>query len=237
MQILVVEFGNKRVEIAYSENTFDKAVTELENKGYGIISLEENAKLRIKQGKNSFISNTGNFVKEGVIYIPNKGRFITKNSPILENPKEATYSHKNEKDFYITDEQAEKALENSVKVPYHVCTPIKGIPTKRFGEEEIINFCFGKTAKDYGLFLEDAGIYEVILHLNKKDDVNEKEGPYKRKGPFANQLSFNGLDRSSYLLGFNHRMLAYDRGEVCGILKANRKNNPQKAIPLEDSLV
>mgnify|MGYP001580781851 FL=1 len=45
---------------AYSDLPFDKAKQELESDNYRIISLEENAKLRIQEGKDSFVSKNGN---------------------------------------------------------------------------------------------------------------------------------------------------------------------------------
>ena len=45
---------------AHSNLPFDQAKQELESDGYRIISLEENAKLRIQEGKDSFVSKNGN---------------------------------------------------------------------------------------------------------------------------------------------------------------------------------
>ena len=44
------------LESAYEEAPFDEAKKELESQGYRIISLEENARLRMQEGKNAFIS-------------------------------------------------------------------------------------------------------------------------------------------------------------------------------------
>src|SRR3989344_6817934 len=82
---------------------FDEAKQALEEQRYKIISLQDNAKLRIQEGKNHDVSQHGNWTREGVIYvpIPSKGIFLTKNSPIMANAEEATNCHRNGKDFYL----------------------------------------------------------------------------------------------------------------------------------------
>nr|MBA4405063.1 hypothetical protein [Nanoarchaeum sp.] len=55
---------------AYVEAPFDIALEELEEAGYKPISLEQNARLRIQQGKGADVSRKGNWTREGFIYIP-----------------------------------------------------------------------------------------------------------------------------------------------------------------------
>ena len=179
---------------AYVEAPFDRAKEILEDAGYRIISLEENALLRIQQGKDSNISRNGNWTREGFIYHPEKGIYLTKNSPIMLNPTEATQAHRENREFYLNDEQIESALANSVKLPKNV----KTIPTKRFSDDTITVFAFGNTAKHYGEFLTEAGIKEMPVYL-----VNTEEKP------FARQLWFGNLGSWSELGGYD-RGLGYD---------------------------
>jgi len=50
---------------------FDEAKQQLESQGYRIISLEENARLRMLEGANADVSINGNWVMES-IYVPGK---------------------------------------------------------------------------------------------------------------------------------------------------------------------
>ena len=67
---------------------FDEGKEILEEEGYKIISLQENARLRMQEGRYHAVSLGGNWVKEDAIYIPGKGKFLTKNSPIMANPQQ-----------------------------------------------------------------------------------------------------------------------------------------------------
>lgn len=141
------------VASAHVTASFDKGKEALEKGEYKIISLEEYAKLRIQEGKDAFISRGGGLVREGVLYVPKKGIFLTKKSPIIDYAEEATNCHRKGKDFYLTDNQVEKALSDSVKLTK------KEIPTNRFNDEEITVYVFGNIAKQYGEFIIEAGAH------------------------------------------------------------------------------
>ena len=121
---------------AHVKAPFDLAKGILENAGYRIISLEENAVLRIQQGEDSFVSRNGNWTRESFVYHPEKGIYLTKNSPIMSNPTEATQAHREGKEFYLNDEQIEKALANSVKLPKNV-KPIIALKRKNVGRKKL----------------------------------------------------------------------------------------------------
>ena len=164
---------------------FDEGKEALEQKDYSIISLEENAALRRQQGKESPVSKNGNWVREGVIYVQNKGTFLTKSSPIMANPKEATACNRKGQWYYLTDKQVEESLEGSIMFPKE-----RELPTDRLGEIELTSYAFGNEAKDYGLFLKDAGIKELSILLANIEET-----------PFAVQLWFRGLGDRSELDG------------------------------------
>lgn len=182
---------------AYVEKPFDEAKKELESAGYDIISLPQFAKLRREQGKDSHVANYGAYTREGFLYVPQKGIFLVRNSPIMANAKEATECHRNGKEFYLTQEQVEQSLADSVQVKVkHGET----IPTKRFGDDELTAYAFGDNAEAYGEFLKEAGIKEMPIYLA---DVTDK--------PFARQAWLHRLvsDYRSILNG-NNRYLNYD---------------------------
>jgi len=174
---------------------FDLAKEILEEQSYDIISLPVNAELRIKQGKEAYISQNGNLVREGVLYIPGKGNKLVRNSPILYSAQEATQAHREGKEFYTTNEAVQKALEDSVDLPL----ANKDIPTKRFNENDVTVWAFGagdsKKAQAYGDFLKDSEINSILVWVIDKDYVK------KQNSPFVRQLWFGGLDDRSDLDG------------------------------------
>lgn len=163
---------------------YDEAKAEMEKEGFNEIDLAKNAVLRIQQGKDAYVSQNGNWVKEDAIYIPNKGKFLTKISHISANAKEATICHRNGLDFYLDDKQVEQALSDSVELS------VKSVPTNRFGDCDITLYAFGKDAGKYGELLRDAGIKEMPIDTA---DLQDK--------PFATKAWFRrlGVDGGSEL--------------------------------------
>ena len=177
-----VDIKPREITSAYLVAPFDQGKEAVEKADYRIISLEENARLRIQEGKDHDVSRNGNWVREDAVYVPNKGKFLTKNSPIMAKAKEATQAHRDRKDFYLTSEQVEQALANSVALTG------ESIPTNRFKDDPITVYAFGKEAENYGAFLREAGINEMPIRLT---DLQEK--------PFARKVWFRGLDGGSVL--------------------------------------
>ena len=145
---------------AYVVSPFDVGKKELESEKYRIISLEENAQLRINEGPNAYVSQNGNWTREGVLYMPDKRILLTKNSPIMASSVEATQAHREGRDFYVGDE-LDEALADSIA--------LRGgnIPTKRFGEDARTRFMFGDGAEKYGDFLSEQGITEMPIYIGE----------------------------------------------------------------------
>ena len=198
-----------KLHSAYAVNTFDKAKEALEAKGYRVISLEENAGLRVQESAGSSISQRGNWTREGFIYVPNKGAFLTKDSPIMAKAKQATDCHRNGNEFYLNDEQVEESLADSVKI-----TNTK-IPTKRFADEALTSFAFGKNAKAYGEFLKENGIDNIQVYL-----ANSGNKPFARQA----WLFWIVSDGRSGLYGY-FRGLSYD-DEVRGVRASDEVAKP-----------
>ena len=176
-----------------NDKPFDEAKAELEKAGYHIPSLEENAVLRIQEGKTSYVSTNGNWVLEDFVYVKERDKVIlTKNPPIMKHPKEATQAQRDGKESCINQEDLDEALKNSVEIPYSQ----KPIPTNRFGENEITLFAFGDNAKLYGEFLKDARINEMPIVLVGKDYVDKQDSPFARK------VWFRDLGCRSNLYGY-----------------------------------
>ena len=211
MEIEVKAKKPYNLESAHINDSFDKGKSALEKKGYKIISLEENAKLRMQEGTDKDISRYGNWTREGVIYLPSKEVYLAKQSPIIKNAEEATDCHRKKYEFYLTDNQVSDAIKKGMAVKFPKNQDY-AIPTDKFGEDAITDFAFGKIAKDYGLFLEEEDkIYAMPVWL---------AGFENRL--FARQMYFEclGFDGMSDLFG-KHRDLSYVDNRVRGTRKVN----------------
>ena len=172
----------------YVNAPFDEGKKLLEKAGYRIINLRENAQLRMKSGKDAFISQNGNWVAEDFVYVLSKGIYMTKpeNSQIMQNAKKATDAHRNGNEFYLNEKQVEQSLEGAFLIP----DTLRAVPTNRFAEEGLTAFAFGEDAQAYGDFLKNAGINEMPIY---KASMQDK--------PFARKLWFGDLGNRSVLSG------------------------------------
>src|SRR3989344_8024373 len=99
--VIIKDIQQGRLYSAYVNLPFDEGIDALREEKYEIISLEKNAILMMQEGPKADISRYGNWVKEGVIYLPKDGAYLTKNSPILENAFDATNANREGNWFYI----------------------------------------------------------------------------------------------------------------------------------------
>lgn len=193
MAQLVKDIQPRGIASAYVVAPFDQGKAQLEAEGYHIISLEENARLRMQEGKDAYVSQNGNWVKEGFLYVPGKGKFLTKNSPVIVHPAEVTQAHRSGNEFYLTSEQVEKGLVNSIKLKDRDFS----VPTKRFGEDELTTYAFGNSAQAYGDFLKDADIKEMPVYM--VDDIGDN--PFVRQAWLGRLGDGSGLDGGNWGLG------------------------------------
>ena len=157
----IIKYFIKGMESICVVAPFDEAKEIIEGGGYEITSLEQMAKLRIQARKAFPISLHGNWTREGFIYVPKKGIFLTKNSPIMASAEKAIECHRGNKDFYLNSKQIEEALVDSCKIKGPTIEfqgVLIEIPSERLGEEEIGVYAFGKQAKAYGTFLKEGGV-------------------------------------------------------------------------------
>src|SRR3989344_4380646 len=178
---------------------FDLAQAELESENYDIISLPVNVEQRMIQGKQHNVSTKGNYVREGVLYIPRKGTKLVRNSPILYSAEEATQAHRDIKEFYPSKEANEKALT-----------------IWAFGAGD------SDKAQAYGNWLRNGEpeIMKMPVWAVDKDYVN------KQNYPFARQLWFSRLDSRSVLNGGSRDLHSGDR--VRGVREVSAEGASQK---------
>lgn len=187
------------LELELVSAQFDEAVEILSSINSEIISLSQSAELRIKYGKDFYFSKNGNWTKEAFIYVPRKGVFLTKNSPIIKNSREAVQAHKNKNEYFLTDAQVGETLSNSIRV-FGI-----NIPTNKFKDNEITAFAFGNLAEKYGDFLYERGIKEMPINLTCFSDK-----------PFARQMHLNGFYSKS---AFNSIGNLFKDYKLCGVKK------------------
>ena len=174
---IIKDIETNPIGSAYVKLPFDKAKIELESNGYRIVSLSENARLRLNERINSEVSRNGNFVREGILYLPDKRRFLTKNSPIIDYPEQATSCNRNNSEFYLNDDMVQKSLSDSIEIK------LKEIPTNGFDEIDLSVYLFGENAKKYGDYLKNLGIKNLPIWLEETSDK-----------PFARQVWFREID-------------------------------------------
>lgn len=197
---IIRDICDGKLQSAYAIGDFRKTKENLEGEGYRIISLEEQAKLRIQSSIKADISAFGNWVREGVIYVPKKGIFLTKNSPIINEQPGRRIKDSNGI-FYITRFQVESALADSVKLAGGE------IPTNRFGEDGRTVFAFGENAEPYGKFLRRNGIKSLPVFIA---NLGER--------PFTNQIWFGPVNkehRSEFLGSWKYNISRYSMKGVC----------------------
>jgi len=209
MKNLIIDVKPTRLESAVAYTPFDKALENLTKKDYEIISLSQNAQLRIQQGKYSYISRDGNWTREGVLYFPKGKPKLVRNSTILESAKETRISNGKGKEFYPTKKQIEKALEDSIDFPKKNIT----IPTDKFDSDALTVYAFGgeKEAKAYGEFLREAGIEEMPVYTMDKNYFN------KQNKPFARQMWFQDLYDKSAMSGEGCWSLGDETAKLRGV--------------------
>ncbi|GEM_PF-1504487 len=164
----------------------DVGLRTLKQERYEPISLEEQARLRVQEGgPDSSVSDLSNVVRQGVLYMPDGKIVLTKRNPILENVEDAMEAYRTGGRFYVTDEQAERAMEDSVD--------LRGrniIPTINLAEDSRTASIFGKNARSYGDFLFYKEVYGMPILLAQTEDR-----------PFVNLVWFSNLGKNSAIDG------------------------------------
>lgn len=153
-------FRDKNTLATVVRDDFDEAVNTLKEDGFRVMSLEEAARIKCS---NPYLPAEGNkcpenfIVKEGAVYVPNKGSYIVRKSPLLYFPHKATKTHQNlseegfRKNFYVSDNLLQEVLSDSIKI-----SNLEGeINSKSLNESEIARFCFGEYTEEFGKVINE----------------------------------------------------------------------------------
>ena len=71
-------------EIYRVDKPFNEALESLKEQKAKVISSRELAYARIKEGRNSSLSNNGSYTREGFLYLKNEPVLLDLNSPLLD---------------------------------------------------------------------------------------------------------------------------------------------------------
>ena len=187
------------LELATVYARFDEALEIFKSINYKLPSLPQSAQLRIQHGEDRDVSKNDILTEAAFIYAPKKGAFLTKTSPIVNDLEKAIQVYKNKNEFFLTDEQVETALKNSVRLLG------ESIPTNRFKENEITAFAFEDFAEQYGNFLYELEIKKMPAHI-----------PSFSKKSFARQICLKSLEHNS---AFDSVENLFNYFIVCGVKK------------------
>jgi len=195
---------------------FDESNVEIAKMLHMAVSLEQNAELRIEAGKEAHGTQNGNYTRECFVYDPVRGIYLTKYPLIIMNAEEATEQHRRGEEFWISENDVERATAPglSVRIPDERNI---WIPTGNFKDSDILRFAFGRNTEKYGRFLEE--VCEIakfpIWTIDRAWAVGGKGKP------FARQVWFYGLlNNCKSGIGGNDRCLHY--------------GNAVRAVPEED---
>jgi hypothetical protein len=191
----------RKGSVFYVEAPFDEEMKLFEENGLTLISAKDLTYARMRLGKDHSVSQNGSWIREGDLYVPARlaGKasiVLARDSFMLENPGAAVKAHRSGNEAKIDDDKAVSVLEEAKKgsKDYHVLESTESIPASKFGENATAVFLFGKLAKDYGLFLKDAGTKAMPLYFDGNDHINSQ-------GPYVNQLWLGRLNGNSLILG------------------------------------
>lgn len=186
---VVIDVKPTGFESAAFGASFDVALATVKKYNQEVISLAQNAQIRIQEGKDSYSSKNGNFTREGVLYLLKEKPKLVRNSPILYSAKEAVEASKNRREFCPSASQIESALADSVDFPESKIN----IPTNRFDSEALTVYAFGgeSPARAYGEFLKESGLEFLFIPELRKSHINSQ------RKPFARQIWFSSIEGKS----------------------------------------
>ena len=167
---------------------FNEALESLKEEKADIISSRELAYARVKEGRNSSLSNYGCYTREGFLYLKNEPVLLALDSPLLdlelaekavEANKKGKYFSTNKEVYKKYREQAEKEKKENPENRKVLVLPERKnyeIPINSFNNNDLIRFLFKDQAENYGKFLIENKIKEIPVWLVNKNYIGSQEG-------------------------------------------------------------
>jgi hypothetical protein len=214
---LMQDVTKGKLHSAYTIGRFDNSKSMLESNGYSVSSLEELAGLRIQEGIDAPVSTIGARTREAIVYVPKKGIFLTKKSPIMANPDKISYICFDNK-FYLTNEEIEFSLEDALRID-NIKPRCVNVLTSDFGNHPLTSYVFGRNAKAYAEFLKEKYIWEIEFGVTNMEDK-----------PFANLIHFNSIKMGT----FNCQNTSSINDHYCEIFTTVRSREPVRGVRAPD---
>ena len=217
------------------EGRFDECLDDMALHSYELVSLEDNVAIRVEEGLYAVMAHKepeewkrikallmGNATRACFVMVPSGTDqlvYITKVPLLVENAHEATKLHVQGKEFALTQQQLDRAMNDCIPIPrdphkmltvfdnegnptnidpadkyYEYQQNILYVKTKDFGNEFITRYLFGDYAMRYGEMVSYVGIKRMQIGLSSYPTYRDEKGEPKA---YVRSVWFDGFDMSS----------------------------------------
>jgi hypothetical protein len=143
--------------ICLNKTSLSKGYNEMKKSGGDLLSLEDFATLRVLNGPNSNLCRKGSFVREGIIYFPNKQVFMVRDS--------SSYILALESRTILTDpDQLGLYFDSNIELTSNEFL------LSNFLNSDLGKFMFGEALVDYSNLLSMFGIKSLKIDLARESD-------------------------------------------------------------------
>lgn len=203
---------------------FARGVLALKERGFSVITGEENARLRIKEGLDSIACLNENYIAQGLLYLPNDKAVLVPISDILDTTKinlQTPYngfiypygSKSREKEKTTIKEQditikrfrrnginylpTKNQIEKMLNGKHLVLEEEEvALPSARLEDSEVARHIFGEATREYGEFLDSLGIKDVEFQAYERELLTAGKNIYfDYSKPFVFPLTLKNVGR------------------------------------------
>lgn len=204
-----IKNGSKFQATAFRQHDqFARAVLALKERGFSVITGEENARLRIREGLDSIACLNENYIVEGILCLPNDRAVLVSTLDILDTTKinpQTPYNGfiypyplglKSREKQEITEKEQKISIKkfrrdgtNYYPTKRQVDKILSGkhlileeetveLPSARLEDSEVARYIFGEATGQYGEFLDSSGIKDVKFNIFYKYLLDAKKGAF-----------------------------------------------------------
>jgi len=222
MDKLIIPIDDKEQLEVYSHvGPFDNGVAALKAEGLELITARELAEARILAGPKHPVSQSGTWVAEHPIYLPNKEADILivdrAHSLLVKSAREAADANRGNKDFYLDEAVVDELRglatpdgKNGVLFLPRNALP-NSVPIKALAENAFMRFLFGDQAEAYSRFLGDVYFGRSISAQFIYDNRDLKGGSPLCRALWVGNI-YRGID--------DYYLLHHGLGQVLGVRRA-----------------
>jgi hypothetical protein len=224
----------QKLEVMLLDGPFNR-VTELNAKGFKLISARDLALTRSAENPAGRLSRQWAYVAETLNYFPNGEILVAsrKHSPILKSLDEAMNCHRKHAEFYLPANVTSDLRQHAEKDPLKAI--VSGVllinpdeipcPESEWRQNAYLKFLFQDAAEFYEKFLSENYSYQMPIRFAQKEKPRGFEKiingilakikrPRAEKPAFCMPLVIDSIGQDSALIG-NRRLT--DSGGVAGV--------------------